>query len=85
MNAVFEDARQMRLIIPTSFRDDYITVLEALTVNGKLTPFTLFAHKLLELNSRIPMGSFEESHAYFKETGALDEPTSANFNLLPLI
>lgn len=80
MNAVFENAQQMRLIIPTSLRNDYFSVLEALTLNGNTNPYVAFAHKLMDVNSRMPFGSFEESYAHFKETGALDEPKNANFN-----
>jgi hypothetical protein len=73
MNAELEVAGQARLIIPTSLRSDYLTVLEALTVNSNPEPFVSFARKLIELNSLMPFGSFEQSLAYFKKTGALDE------------
>jgi len=33
----------------------------------------------------MPMGSFEESHNYFKKTGALDDPGQTNFDLRPLL
>lgn len=81
MNAILENAQQRRLIIPTSLRNDYFSVLEALTLNGNANPYLAFAHKLMEVNSRMPFGSFEESYIHFKETGALDEPQNANFNL----
>jgi len=57
-------------------------VLEALTGNQNPEPFLAFAHKLIEVNGRMPFGSFEQSLAYFKKTGALDEP-SPGFGLLP--
>lgn len=76
MNAEFEAARQARLVIPTSFRDDYVGVLEALTRRGDPEPFVSFGHKLIELNSRMPFGSFEESHDYFRRTRALDEKSA---------
>ena len=80
MNAELEVARQARLIIPTSLRSDYLTVLEALTVNSNPEPFVSFARKLIELNSLMPFGSFKQSLAYFKKTGALDEqPQSFGF------
>jgi hypothetical protein len=63
-----------RLIIPTSLRNDYLTVLEALTANANAEPFMAFAHKLIEVNSRMPFGSFEQSLAYFRQNGALEEP-----------
>ena len=52
MNAEVAAAGQARLIIPTSLRGDYLTVLEALTANGNADPFISFAHKLIEVNSR---------------------------------
>lgn len=85
MNAILENAGLMRLILPTSFRNDYLTVLEALTLNGNAKPFCQFAHKLIDLNSRMPLNSFESAHDHFKKTGALDEPTRARLDLSPFI
>jgi hypothetical protein len=82
MNAELEASGQARLIIPTSFRNDYLTVLEALTQNSNPTPFIAFAHKLTEVNSRMPFASFEQSLAYFKQSRALDEQPQ-DFGLLP--
>jgi hypothetical protein len=59
-------------------------VLEALTGNGSSAPFVSFAHKLIDVNSRIPFGSFEESLAYFKRTGALSEQ-SQGYGILPTL
>ncbi|MDF9827928.1 hypothetical protein M2447_002033 [Ereboglobus sp. PH5-10] len=73
MNADLEAAGRMRLIIPTSFRSDYLTVLEALTLRSDAEPFIAFGHKLIELNSRMPFESFEKTHEYFRGTKALDE------------
>ena len=69
-------ARQPRLIIPASFRNDYLSALEALTSQGNADPFISFAHKLMEMNSRIPFATFDESHDYFRRTKALDENTA---------
>lgn len=71
MNAVLEDAGLMRLILPTSFLNDYLTVLEALTISGNAKPYCQFAHKLIDLNSRMPLESFEAAHAHYKKSGAL--------------
>jgi len=43
--------------------------------------FNKIAHKRLEMNSRMPFGSFEQSLTYFRSTGALEE----RFALLPSI
>jgi len=80
MNAELESAGQARLILPTSLRSDYLAVLEAFTLRGDPAPYIAFAHKLIDLNSRMPFGSFEESHNYFRKAGALDENSPA-FNL----
>ncbi len=80
MNAELEAAGQARLILPTSLRTDYLTVLEALTLRGDPDPFVAFAHKLIDINRRMPFGTFDESHTYFRQTGALDE-LSGNFSL----
>ena len=84
MNAELEAAGQTRLIIPTSLRNDYLTVLEALTSNGNPQPYITFSHKLIDVNSRMPFASFEQSLDYFKKTGALNEQTQS-FGLLSSI
>jgi hypothetical protein len=84
MNAELENSEQARLVIPTSLRSDYLTVLEALTANTNPEPFIAFAHKLIDLNSRMPFASFEQSLEYYRRTGALDEQ-SLGFALLPSI
>ncbi|MEI6610833.1 MAG: Fic family protein, partial [Deltaproteobacteria bacterium] len=84
MNAELEASGQARLIIPTSLRIDYLTVLEALTANRNSEPFVAFAHKLIEANSRMPFGSFDQSLAYFRKTGALDEQPQG-LGLLPTL
>lgn len=84
MNAELESAGHARLILPTSLRTDYLTVLEALTLRGDPDPYVAFAHKLIDINSRMPFTAFEESHGYFRKTGALDE-SSSGFGLLSYI
>lgn len=76
MNAELEAAGQARLILPTSLRSDYLTVLEGLTTNGNPAPFVSFAHKLIDMNSRMPFATFEQSLEYFRKSGALDEPSA---------
>ena len=80
MNAELEAAGHARLILPTSLRTDYLSVLEALTLRGDPEPFVAFAHKLIDLNRRMPFASFVESHAYYRRTGALEE-SSGGFGL----
>ena len=79
MNAELEALGQTRLIIPTSLRIDYLTVLEALTTNGNPEPFIAFAQKLIDVNSRMSFSSFDHSLAYFRQTGALDEQPQVGF------
>jgi hypothetical protein len=89
MNAELEAAGLTRLIIPTSLRNDYLTVLEALTINSNPDPFVSFAHKLIDINSRMPFANFDQSLEYFRKTGALDEQSAAGsllssvFNQIP--
>lgn len=85
MNAELESAGLARLIIPTSLRNDYISVLEALTLNFNPTPFIAFAHKLIDYNSRIPFSSFEVSYTHFRKSRALDEPGSSQFDMRPFL
>jgi hypothetical protein len=78
MNAELEAASLTRLIIPTSLRIDYLTVLEALTTSSNPDPFVIFAHKLIDINSRMPFTTFDQSLEYFRKTGALDEQSAAS-------
>lgn len=82
MNAELEAVGQARLMVPTSLRTDYLGVLEALTSRGDPNPYVSFAHKLIDVNSRMPFCSFEQSLAHFRQTGALDEQPRG-FSLLP--
>jgi hypothetical protein len=82
MNAEMEAVGQVRLILPTSFRLDYLGVLEALTARGDPEPLVSFGHKLIEMNRRMPFSSFEASHDYFRSIGALDDGSPA-LNLRP--
>ena len=84
MNAELEASGQARLVIPTSLRNDYLTVLEALTTNRNAEPFLAFAHKLVDINSRMPFGSFEQTFAHFRKNGALDDQPQG-LALLPAI
>lgn len=73
MNAELEAAGQARLILPTSLRGDYLSVLESLTLRGDPNPYVAFAHKLIDVNSRMNFRNFESAHAHFRQVGALDE------------
>ena len=78
MNAELERADCARLILPTAFRSDYLSVLEALTANHNAEPFIAFCHKLIELNRRMVFTTFADAHEYFRKTGALND-TLNNF------
>ncbi|MDD2764923.1 MAG: Fic family protein [Opitutaceae bacterium] len=82
MNAELEAAGQARLIIPTSFRTDYLGVLGALSLRSDPDPFVAFAHKMIGINGQIPFGSFEKSHEHFKKTGAMNE-APGTFDISP--
>ena len=84
MNAELEHVGATRLILPTSLRLDYLSVLEALTTKHNSEPYIAFAHKLIDLNSRMVFSTFRAAHDHFRQTGALDE-TANNFGLLPLL
>jgi len=73
MNAELEAAHQRRLIIPTSLRNDYLAVLQALSSSENTEPFIAFGHKLIEFNRQMPFASFEATHQYLLQTRALDE------------
>jgi hypothetical protein len=84
MNAEFEHADCARLILPTAFRLDYLSVLEALTTNRNPEPYVMFCHRLIEHNSRMVFTTFAAAHDYFRQTGALND-TPNTFGFLPLL
>ncbi|MBI4658496.1 MAG: Fic family protein [Verrucomicrobia bacterium] len=81
LNAELDASQQMRLVMPTSHRGDYLTVLDAMTRGGNPEPYVAFGHRLLQLNAAIPYDSFEQAHAYFLKIGALDETAALGINL----
>jgi hypothetical protein len=46
-------------------RNDYLTVLKALTSTSNPASFVSFPHKLNDINSRMPFTTFYESLVYF--------------------
>lgn len=84
LNAELEHVGAARLILPTSLRLDYLSVLEALTTKHNPEPYVAFAHKLIDLNSRMVFATFKAAHQHFRQTGALDE-TANNFGVLSLL
>ena len=81
LNAELDAARRMRLVVPTSLRHDYLTVLDALTRGGNPEPYVAFGHRLLRLCAEIPHDSFAQAHEYFLKIGALDETSALGINL----
>lgn len=81
LNAELDAAQRMRLVVPTSLRNDYLTVLDALTRGGNPDPYVAFGHRLLRLCEEIPYDSFDRAHGYFQKIGALDEATALGINL----
>lgn len=42
-----------------------------------LETYRKFAHRLIELNSRMPLASFDGAYAYYKKTGALPKKVTS--------
>jgi hypothetical protein len=74
MNAELSKVNLCRIIIPTSLRQDYFTVLKAATNRQILEPFTKLLLKSQIDSSRIPLESLEIAFNYLKERNAFEEP-----------
>jgi hypothetical protein len=86
MNAELDAAGRARILIPTCYRTDYLTVLDALTRGENPTPFIAFGHRILALNRATPYENPEITHDHFKKVGAMsEEPSGMNIAALAQI
>lgn len=70
MNAILVTNGYDRAIIPTVFRDDYLTAISALSNNANPEPFIKMLSRAQQWTSHIPDTTLKESFVYLRQTNA---------------
>ena len=85
MNAELIAAQQTRIIIPTIFRNNYLTALKALTHNGQADPLIRTLSFAQKYTSRIDWSDYKKARKMLVETHAFDDPNQADLLGLRLV
>lgn len=78
MNAELAAARQMRIIIPTVYRSNYLAALKAATHNDSFDPLAATLRFAQRYTARIDFSSRAAAEAQLTATNALREPNEAD-------
>ena len=81
MNAELVKAGLYRIIVPTVYRDDYLTALRAASRSDKTKPIISVLDYAQLFTSQLPYSSYEIAEQAWRECNAFKEPTEAK--LLP--
>ena len=73
MNAVLVAAGQVRVIIPTVYRDDYLRALKALSNQRAADPFVRMIDRAQQFVSELPLDDYAETVDVLVATGAFDD------------
>lgn len=74
MNAELVSRAERRILIPTVYRDDYLTALRVLTRQSRPEPFIQMLDFVQEYTSRIDFASYDHAMRVLRETNAFAEP-----------
>lgn len=85
MNAELVSAGQMRIIVPTVFREDYLLSLRRLSRGIDPKPFVAVMEKLQKFSSNLWGEDFYELDAYLKSCNAYEKPEEARLLLIDRI
>lgn len=77
MNLFLTQAGLTRIIIPTVFRDDYISALKALSSNAHPTPLVRMLTRAARFSRWLDLSSKERAFASLKQSHALERPLAA--------
>jgi prophage maintenance system killer protein len=78
MNAEFVAANEARIIIPTIFRNNYLTALKALTHQKKTDPLIRSLDFAQHYTSLIDWSDFEKAHEMLRLTYAFEDANTAD-------
>ncbi len=85
MNAELVAAQEARMIIPTIFRNNYLSALKSLTHNGQAEPLIRSLDFAQKYTSRIDWSTMKKAQKMLTETHAFDDPNQAELLGLRLI
>lgn len=85
MNAELVAAHQARIIIPTIFRNNYLSALKALTHNSQAESLIRTLDFAQKYTSRIDWSDYKKAQEMLTETHAFDDPNQADLLGLRLI
>jgi len=85
MNAELAASRQARIIIPTIFKNNYLTALKSLTHNSQAAPLIRALDFAQKYTSRIDWSDYKKARKMLTETHAFDDPNQADLMGLRLI
>jgi Fic family protein len=74
MNLFLTEAALTRIIIPTVYRDDYISALKAMSSNSLPTPLVRMLGRAAQFSRRVNMSSKEIAFADLKRSNAMGRP-----------
>jgi hypothetical protein len=80
MNAELQVAGQMRVIVPTVCRDDYLLGLRNLSRNSEPLPLIRLLRKLQQFAQSIPFEHLAKAQARLKQANAFSDPDEAQLN-----
>jgi len=83
MNAVLLNHNLERVVIPNSFREDYLTAMSALSHNAKTEPFIKALRTAQRWTEQIPNTDLEAARRYISQTNALANPREGRL-LIPV-
>lgn len=79
MNAELVTAKEARIIIPTVFRDNYLSALKALSHNSQYEPLIRTLDFAQNYTALIDWGDFEKANATLKSTHAFEDARDAEY------
>lgn len=82
MNSELQAAEQMRIIVPTVCRDNYILGLRNLSRNAEPLPLIRFLEKLQRFTNSIQFQDLTEAQTQFEGANAFSEPDEAQLNFV---
>lgn len=85
MNAELVAEEEQRIIIPTVYRNNYVSALKALPQTGKCTPLIRVLDFAQKFTASIPWTDFEEARLVLQTTNAFMDAAEAEDNGLRLL
>ena len=80
MNAELQAAEQMRIIVPTVCREDYLLGLRNLSRNSEPLPLIRFLERLQRFSNSIQFEEFAHAQTQLEEANAFSEPDEAQLH-----